>query len=344
MIREALDAYATSIRKTFKHDRTQTIGGSEIGQCARRVKYIKTEHKPDDDYVQHWGASERGKNYEDNFFVPALRKKYGKKLRFAGKQQKTFIGHHLSVTPDGMIVDQSRDALRHLGINDIGSDCIMVEAKTVDPRANLEEARRHNVMQANVQLGLVREKTKHKPLYNVLSYTNAASYDDVKEFVIKFDPATYQEAKDRAQKILNAEKPSDLPPEGWIAGGNECKTCPYLKSCGIERRNLPFADNDEPVAPQVRAEISDMVRELVNLDGVIEGYKAGYRAKEDELKGRLRDFGIRKIKGVLNWTTVKGRTSYDNEGIRVAATLAGIDVEKYMKIGDESDRLTLLIK
>ena len=102
LIRTAFDAYVAKTAKVWKHDRTKTIGASEIGQCARRMFYLKTKQKPDDDYIDDWGARVRGTVFEDSFWAPAMKAKYGKKLLFAGKEQKTFEDGHLSATPDGL--------------------------------------------------------------------------------------------------------------------------------------------------------------------------------------------------------------------------------------------------
>ena len=109
-------------------------------------------------------------------------------------------------------------------------------------------------------MGLVRELTSFKPTHSILSYTDASFWSDVKEFVIAFDERVYEAAKERAMIIMTATSAADLKPEGWIAGGAECKYCPFTKACGIARRNLPF--QDEPVDDQFKAEIADMARHL----------------------------------------------------------------------------------
>ena len=43
--------------------------------------------------------------------MPALRARYGDKLLYAGDKQQTFVSGFLSATPDGLLIDQSRDAL-----------------------------------------------------------------------------------------------------------------------------------------------------------------------------------------------------------------------------------------
>ncbi len=74
MIKEALDAFVAP--KVWAHDRTKTIGSSEIGQCARRIKYIKSGQPPDAGYVPRWGAAERGNLFEQHLWEPALRNRY----------------------------------------------------------------------------------------------------------------------------------------------------------------------------------------------------------------------------------------------------------------------------
>lgn len=341
MIKQALDEYVLANKRKWKHDRSKTIGSSEIGQCARRVFYIKSKQKPDADYVEEWGAAERGNIYEQHLWVPALRKRFGKAFMFAGKSQKTIIDGPLSATPDGLITGLKRNALAHLGVRDIGSNCIMAEAKTADPRTNLSKAKSHNVYQTHVQMGIIRKKTKFKPNFSLLSYADASFMDRIVEFVVPFNDNLYAIAKQRAAKILAAKKDKDLYPEGWIAGGNECRHCPFLRTCGIERRNLPFQDENKPVDPQKRAEIADMVRVASKLEDVIDKNKKELREQEVLLKDRLRELGLRKIPGVVTWSSVKGRIAYDDKAIRAAAIAAGVDVEEFSTVGEPTDRLIL---
>ena len=65
---------------------------------------------------------------------------------------------------------------------------------------------------------------------------------------------------------------------------------------------------------------------------------------QDEIKTGLRRKSVRKIPGIVNWISVKGRTSYDAKAIKAAAIVAGVDVEQYKTIGEPSDRLTIEIE
>lgn len=339
LIRDAMDAFITP--KVWEHDRTKTVGASEIGQCARRVWYIKQQEAHDPEHVDRWGATERGNLIESQLWAPALKKKYKGKLKFSGDKQKTFRDGPISATPDGLLF-VPRNALAYLGVKDIESDCILVECKSIDPRVKMDEARHHNVLQVQAQIGCVRAKSKYKPLYGLLSYIDASFLDQITEFPVKFDQNIYNNLRNRAATILGSTKATDQKPEGWIAGARECEHCPFLQPCGVERRNLPSETfKPAPIDPQFRAELEDMVREALAFSHAIKDATVNYRQMQDYIKGRLREKGIRKIPGLLTWSNVKGKISWNYDGLKAAAKAAGVDVPSFMKMGDPTDRLTL---
>lgn len=337
MIGDILDRHVKASAKAW--DRSKTVGASEIGQCSRRVWYSKNKQPHDVEFVDDWGMRMRGTVFEDAFWVPAMRAKFGAALQYAGEQQHTFVEKHLSATPDSLVTGLKRDALKQLGINDIKSDCILVECKTIDPRASLRQAKPHHVFQAQVQLYMVRNQTRHKPTYNVLSYTDASQWSSVREFVVEYDATVAEAAVARASMIMSAKASTDMQPEGWIGGGGECRNCPYARACGIDMRNLPFAD--KPCDPQQVAEISDMAADLRELEAGAETTAQAVRVQMLAIKARLRELGLRKVPGVLTWSHVRGSKRYDAQGIQKAAIEQGIDIEKYARTGEPSDRLTL---
>jgi hypothetical protein len=345
LIKHTLDAYAASSGRVFV-DRMNTLGASEVGQCARKIYWIKNEddtaHRVDRDpgFVDSWGARARGSIFEDHFWEPAMRQRFGDRLMFAGKEQRTFIDSFLSATPDGLIDGLTLQEQQEIGIK---ADCILIECKTSDPRTNLTEAKSHNIFQTQVQMGLVRQKTVYKPTHAIISYTDASFWSDVKEFVVEFNEAMYEVARERALNIMTATDGKDLKPEGWIAGGNECRYCPFTIACGIERRNLPFQDI-APVDPQFAAEMADMARELQTAKLERDMDEALIRELETDIKARLREKGVKKIPGVLTWSPVKGRISYDNKAIKDAAVAAGVDVEQFKTQGEPGDRLVIQIE
>ena len=347
IVAEALDAYAKQSAIAFPEDRMSTVGASEIGQCARRTFWIKNEEDPlfkvtrDPDHVETWGARMRGSLIEEMLWVPAMRKRFGKRLKFAGKAQGTFVHNYLSATPDALVIDLTPAEKAAIGTD---ADCAVFECKTLDPRATLHEAKALNVYQTHVQMGILRNATEYRPTHAVISYIDASFWNEVKEFTVEFDPDIYKAALVRAMQIMTTTEREPIPaPEGWIAGGHECRWCPFTKACGIERRNLPFADSDEPVDPQFAAEIVDMARELRMAEAEGEQAEARVRALQDSIKTRLREKGIRKIPGVVNWSAVKGRSGYDNKAVQAAALAAGIDLKPFMTTGEASDRLAIQI-
>lgn len=340
MIKEILDEFI--VPKLWEHDRTKTIGSSEIGGCIRRTWYIKNSKDHDLSHVARWGAAERGNLFENHLWEPALRKKFGKKLMYSGPDQKTFVDGELSATPDGLLIGAARDSLKHLGIKDIGGNCLSLECKTIDPRVNLIEAKHQNMMQVQVAMGIIRAKTVHKPNYALISYANASFLDDITEFAIPFEENLYAAAKTRAAQIYKAKDAKELKPEGYIKGGKECDHCPFQEACGVERHNLPSAKYvTKEIDPQLKAEFIDMVRAANKIKAVKEGAEEEFKAAAEEIKDRLREKGIRKIEGVLNWSDTKGRQSYDMASLIAAAESKGIKTEKYSRVGEATSRLTL---
>ena len=344
IIAETLDRYVKKIDKSWTHDRSNTVGASEVGQCARKIFWLKSEvdakHRVarDPDFQETWGARIRGTIIEDKFWEPALRDRFGKRLLFAGKEQKTFVSDFLSATPDGMVIDLTEDEQHAIGVK---TDCAMFECKSSDPRTNLNEAKPQNTFQTQVQMGIVRENTLYKPTHSVLSYTDASFWTDVKEFVIAFDQDLFDTAKQRAMTIMTATSVDETPPEGWIAGGAECRYCPFTIACGVQRRNLPFQDND--VDPQFAAEMKDAALSLRAMEKSRDTLDSDVRALQDQIKSRLREKGVRKIPGVLQWSSVKGRAGFDNKAIQAAAVEAGVDLDTFRTLGEPGDRLVITV-
>lgn len=334
MIKEALAAYAKTLDKIWAHDRTKTIGASEIGQCARKIRWVKTNTETDEDGSDEYGGMLRGTMMETYFWVPAMRKKFGKNLIMAGDDQKTLVSGALSATPDGLVINQKLDALKEYGIKDLKGDCFVVECKSIDPRVSLTEEKSEHFHQVQVQIGLIRELTEHKPTYGIISYMDASFWHEVSEYVVEFDVNVYENAKRRAASILADVK---HPAEGWIAGGKECEYCAFTKRCGIIRKSMP--EKEASADPQFVAEIIDLCTDYSTAKDEAKQAESRVRAATEKIKERLREKGVRKIKNVLSWSPMKGRTTYDIDAMKND----GVDIEKYATTGEPSDRLTISI-
>ena len=350
MIREALAEFAIAHDRAFEA-REQTVGASDVGRCARQVFFEKNEADPDfgsprnPDAVDGWGARLRGTVLEAHFWEPALRAKYGARLLFAGDQQETFALGFLSATPDALLVACEGDALAGLGVPSLGGDgSVVLECKSVDPRARLDGPRFAHTYQAQVQLGLIHALTRYQPEWAVLSYVDASFWDEVREYPIRRDPVTFATAQRRAAQILTARSAHELPPEGWIAGGRECERCAFSRACGNIRATVP-AQTSEP-SPELVAEIVKLARHAKRLEGEADLAFAAHRAAQQDIKDQLTANGVRRINGDgvrLVWSAVKGRPSYDMKAIRDAAAAAGIDLAQFETTGQASDRLDIRI-
>ena len=352
MIAEALAEYAKATARNFL-GRENSVGASEVGQCARKIFFAKNAGdtvygaSSDEDYADSWGAALRGRLFEDHFWVPALRARFGAKLLYAGDQQQTFVSGFLSATPDGLLIDQSHDVLASVGIADIGGDgSIVVECKTIDPRVKLDAPKPEHAFQAQVQIGLFRELTPHRPEVALISYANASFLDDVIEFVVRLEPTIFANAKRRAAAILTAQEAQQLKPEGWIAGGRECEFCAFNRACGVIRHAVPTKPVTELPDPQFVAEIADLAREAKQRRAEAEAATQRQRAAEEDIRERLRAKRLRRVAGddfTVVWSPVKGRPSYDMQAIREAAAKAGIDLGEYETVGESTNRLVIRV-
>lgn len=343
MIKEALDKYARRLDKNWSHDRSQTVGASEVGQCARKVFWLKNEGdsrygaKRDEGYEDTWGARVRGAVMEDQFWFPAMQAQFGERLLFAGPAQQTLVSGFISATPDGLITHLLPG--EHVVLPE--GTCATAECKTADPRTNLTEAKTENVYQTHIQMGLIRELTPYRPTHSILSYTDASFWNEVVEFVVPFDEKVFAIGKARAAQIMTATEAGELKPEGWIAGGRECEYCPFTRACGIQRRSVP--DGNAAPDPQFVAEMADMALAAKRFETTRDLADQQYRETQQAIRDRLREHGVRKIPGLINWSHVKGRTAYDNKAIQAAAVAAGIDIEQFSTVGEPTDRLTISV-
>ena len=342
-VKDMADRHVATNQKHWSHDRLTTVGASEIFLCARRTAYAKAETAPDPDYEDRYGARVRGDLIENYFWEPAIRgqKPEGVDLLFAGREQKTLVDGYLSATSDGLLVGVARDALAHLGIEDLGSDALVVECKSIDPRVSLKEAKTEHSGQTQVQMGLIRACTPYRPEVALISYADASFLDTIAEFAVRFDPAIYSAAKERAGRILLTENPTELPPEGKIAGGDECKRCAFHRRCqGAQVAAIP--NDSVPIGDNAMAHLKALAEQYEAAGAQVED--ACYRQEDirQQVRVLLGELGTRKVAGEgfsISWFPVKGRKSFD----RKAAERAGLDLAPFDREGDPSERLTITL-
>jgi hypothetical protein len=339
-----LDRHVAANPKVWDHDRAMTVGASEVGQCARKTWLVKTNAAPDADHVDRYGARLRGDLIEIHHWEPGIRSQLpeGVRFLFAGKDQKTLVDGYLSATSDGLLAGVSRSCLDHLGIADIGADCLVVECKSLDPRIDLKEAKAEHAFQVHCQMGLIRHCTEYQPEHALISYTDASFLDDVTEFAVPFDPDIYAAARTRATRIMTAEAALELPAEGKLAGGGECRYCPFRGRCaGVTLGAIP--GEIEPLGDNAMVAFGALVDAEQTARSEKEAAGRRHVDAQERIRQFLREHRTRKVEGddwSVTWFPVKGRVSLD----RKAATAAGVDLSPFEKEGDPGERLTIKIK
>ena len=343
-IKSMLDRHVADSRKTWEHDRNLTVGASEVGQCMRKTWFAKNAVEPDPDYVDRYGAKLRGDLIENHHWEPGIRAQLpdGVAFLFAGPEQKTLVDGYLSATSDGLLAGVDPNALSHHGIEDIGGDSLVVECKSIDPRVCLEDAKAEHQFQVHCQMGLIRHCTEYRPNFALISYADASFLDEVTEFAIPFDPDIYAAAKSRAIRVMTADAPLDLPSEGKLAGGGECRYCPYRSHCaGVTVGAIP--EDRVPLGGNAVAALKCLVDAEQAARGEKDAAARRHADAQERIKEFLRENRTRKVEGddwSVTYFPVKGRMSLD----RKAALAAGIDLSPFETPGDPGERLIIKVK
>jgi hypothetical protein len=340
MIRELLHIWGSAQRREFAHDRLSTLGSSAQGRCIRQTTYVVLGVSPDEGFIDSWGAALRGTVMEDHYWVPALRASLEPpaELLFAGEDQVTMVDEEarLSATPDGLVVGLGRDCLASLGTPDCLADSVLIECKTADPRMLLRKQKPEHEFQVQMAMGLVRRCTDYAPEYAVISYTNASFWDQVVEFPVRYSERVYQAGAERAHAVFEASDPLDMPPEGKIAGGDECKYCSHALQCGAgEVSRVP--EGGVRLSKDAAAELKGLRDAERKLAGAIEDNTSTRELAREAIKQFLHAHGVRSHKGQgwsVTWSVSKGRVTLDKDALADA-----IDLAPFTREGEPSERL-----
>lgn len=340
--------YMAGNKKVWEHDRSSTLGASENFSCLRQGWFNKLGPKhgfvPDEEPdAKPFGAMERGNLIEKYYLVPGIRAGLpeGMSLLMAGDDQPTLVVERLSATPDGLITGLRPGPLRIVGgdqdilIPDIRSDCIVIEFKSIDPRATLVEERAKHHGQTQIQIGAIREKTEWKPYYSVILYVDASFIDRFTPFVVEFDEAIYAAAKRRAHDLWTISDPMMVVPEGRFSGA--CATCPWKTACmSVTIDSIP--KYEEPSNPEALAAVAPLVADVLRLRKESEDIEQRYKEAQERVKEVLLDHGTKKLSGDewnVSWGPVQGKEALDT----AAMEADGIDLSKYKRRGQGHDRL-----
>jgi hypothetical protein len=362
-LKAAAKDWLTKRETGFAHDRSKTIGASEIGQCARKVWFEKKKGKSAyrADYHPPLGAAFRGDILEDHYttkvIAAAVAKQLGPpaELIWAGQENQMTIkadAWKLSATPDGLIINAPRNALANYGVEDILGDCLLTEVKSFDPRileATLPKP--EHIDQLNTQLGLLRKDGSYLPAFGILVYVNASFVDDIRIFPVQFDKFAFDNQVRRALAIMNAEKAEALRPEGLVAGGKECAYCPFSHICLGFVPSMPktkgaidFDTADPAYKNKVRSTVAslDMIRNHIKHWESAEA-EAVARLKEAMILGNMRAASGKLTDGRafdIKWTKAPGRETLLKDKIIKRLEEIGDNPDDYIKRGFAYETVT----
>lgn len=339
-------AHVDANQKVWDHDRQSTLGASEAFACLRKAWFDKkgeeAGYEPDADFVQGWGAAERGNTMEEHWVVPVLetRNPAGTHFHFGSNEdQVTYVYGNNSATPDGLYTGCSKDALSLYGVEDIESDCFLVEIKSVDPRSKLDEEKAVHHGQVQQQLGIIRAMTEYKPMYGVIIYVNASFYDEINVFVVRFDEDYWRSARIRAKQLLAAKDAKDIYAEGIIM--DACDYCKWKTACAtVNKAAVPTKERKEAFTEGQLAELRELAREERQADQAMKDAKDrrdDLRADIKEMLARAQTKKASDDHFKISWTWQDGRETIDTKAMEAD----GIDLTKYKKKGNGFEKMSI---
>lgn len=348
---KAFNDYVENNQKHWSHDRNSTVGASEIFGCHRQTFFNKRGeelgYECDEDFEESWGAMERGNTMEDHWVVPVIEWYFNEQdksdiqIKFHGEDQHTLVSGYNSSTPDGLIVNAPSDFLSEYGIEDIESDCVCFEIKSVDPRLTLDKEKFIHRGQTQQQMGVFRDTTEYQPKYAVILYVNCSFYDDINVFVIEYEDKTWKSAQIRANKVFTVDDPTKFHAEGLLDDG--CKYCKWKQAC---------ADASEREVPKPKiweeeiAEGTDLDTIVFNYIDVREEIKELEKERDHwklSLTDILKEKEVNGLKGSewgVKWTWNPGKETLDQAAMKED----GIDPDSYKKQGKGFTKLTVTKK
>lgn len=223
-------------------DRTSVVTASEIGYCARMIKFNKLAMKAGGYNPEfgtkgssrdEWGFFERG-HVTEAWVVEMIHAGWIDdpaefNLIHTGADQVSFADGYQGGTPDGIFVNVQGYAL---GVG-------ILEVKSIDPRTNIRNLPKTvHVAQVMQNLDLVASKFEGVPLGGEIIYVNASDYKKRYQFHVPWDEALAIELEEKAQRIMETADPADLPADGLFTG--DCQYCNHTMQCNAiiaEQRN-----------------------------------------------------------------------------------------------------------
>lgn len=337
--------------KVWEHDRSQTVGASEVAGCWRHSYFKKREPElaeTPEEVDPEWGHTERGNLIENEFVVPTLKHMFGEdRCLFMGSNQKTFVDGRLSATPDGVVTDLPNNALELYGVADIATGVIATEVKSfggehaAPRRKKLDDgqmrytAKTKHIAQNIVQMGILQRKTNYQPQYGVVLYVNPVNLKDIRPAAVQYDDNVYKHLKDRAEAVFDPQKSAkDFPAEGLLTG--DCTYCDFCNACNkVEMERFP----DKVIKTETLD--TEKQEKLYNLTAKVQAYRdemkrieTEKKKAETELKDTMFAIGTTRAAGE-GWSASvsqnAGRKSLDKAKL---VEELGIDLEDFQTEGN----------
>lgn len=333
----------------FRHDRSRTVGSSELGQCARKTAYEKTLGRKgyDKGFTESLGFAERGNLLENHWTVPVISraaKAIGAKLLHAGQSDQLSIvaeDAYASATPDGIFVNMPEGAFVHLKAPKVGPH-VLFEAKSIDSRFNMSKLpKKHHIEQVNFAMGLVRAATKYRPTHAYLVYVNASDVTSMYEFVIPFHRGKFKQQLERARLIF-AKAPEAIAPEGKINGHSDCRYCPFSTRCLGFAAWLP--KDERALKSRDRSRVAKLASEVNEAKDGAERAAQEVRDREAKLKLALNKLGTKSVElgeCSVTWKRAGGAETLDMQKVRKVLKRDGYDLKDFMKRNKPSEKLKI---
>jgi len=334
-----MDEAASSRKTVFRtdegkvHDRTSTVGASEIFNCVKQVSYNKHKVEEDPDFKQGWGFLERGNTMEewtvslvrDALKVSGLDGHRGH-LTGAGEFQATLQWQYLSATPDGYIFYYDADN------NKVE---VIFEIKSIDPRYQGSLPKPAHEMQTQVQMGLANHQLDKSIDEAWIIYVNASDYSKMSLHKVKRDRDVFTHALNRARDVFEKD-PEDLPTEGKLS--DDCKWCPYTKRCGQHiSDSMPTKTG---LSEDQKKTITPLIKNKLEIDKEIKTKKREQGELIEEIKTYMRREGIKSGSSddyLITYHEVSGRRTLDKELL----SERGIDISDCYSTGKPTDQLKI---
>lgn len=322
--------------KDWTHRRELYVSASQIGLCEMR-QYFMAQRGPvqiDNERPEAWGVFARGDTGEEwvagVFDRAQLAEHGGPRLGLAfsstGKHQVTVIDeiNKLAATPDGIMW--------------LGSEPILLEIKTIDPRVSLDGPKPAHHRQVMFAMALMARVHSIKPTRAVILYVDCSNYANVTAFDVDYDEVEGDALIDRAKRIHTATL-DELQPEGVYDGGNECKTCDFAAQC--KAYQVERVERAEASAPIDDGDLTDLDDLATQREAAIQMEGEAKRLKEsatNQIRMLLDDRGLSYAK-TPGWTirqsVTKGRETCDWR----QAVEDGVDLSDYVSVGNGYPRL-----